>query len=312
MNHRQRIKAVMHYEKYDRLPLVFFGWWPETLKKWCAEGHITQEMVDKFHGESSPGDRMVMDQLGIDFNWARFASGHMTLRPEFPTEILNIEADGSKIIRNGSGLIQRIKDGVTSIPAEIGTTLTGREAWESMYLEKLQYCPERVSMEAVARWRKDRENSDIPLGIFCGSLYGSIRDMLGVQELSYLAVDDEELYVEIIDTIGNLCFKVTEQLLSTGIRFDYAHFWEDICFRNGPLVRPDVFRELVGPHYKRITSLVRQHGIDIISLDCDGYIDHLLPIWMENGVNTMFPIEVGTWNASIAPWQRNRHRVVWY
>ena len=32
-------------------------------------------------------------------------------------------------------------------------------------------------------------------------------------------------------------------------------------------------------------------------------IDSLIPIWLENGVNTMFPIEVGTWNASIAPWR---------
>jgi hypothetical protein len=69
-------------------------------------------------------------------------------------------------------------------------------------------------------------------------------------------------------------------------------------------VIPDVFRELVGPHYKRITDLVRAHGIDIISLDCDGMIDALVPVWLENGVNTMFPIEVGTWNASIAPWRK--------
>jgi uroporphyrinogen decarboxylase len=29
-----------------------------------------------------------------------------------------------------------------------------------------------------------------------------------------------------------------------------------------------------------------------------------VPIWLENGVNTMFPIEVGTWNASIQPWRQ--------
>ena len=38
-------------------------------------------------------------------------------------------------------------------------------------------------------------------------------------------------------------------------------------------------------------------------LDCDGMIDSLIPTWIENGVNIMFPIEVGTWNASIKPWR---------
>jgi len=58
----------------------------------------------------------------------------------------------------------------------------------------------------------------------------------------------------------------------------------------------------------RITELVNQHGIDIVSLDCDGWIDALLPVWFENGVNTMFPIEVGTWDASIAPWREQYGR----
>ena len=73
---------------------------------------------------------------------------------------------------------------------------------------------------------------------------------------------------------------------------------------------PSVFEEYVGPHYKKITSLLNQYGIDIVSVDCDGWIDHLIPTWLENGVNTMFPIEVGTWNASIAPWREKYGRQI--
>ena len=69
-------------------------------------------------------------------------------------------------------------------------------------------------------------------------------------------------------------------------------------------MRPSVFRELVGPWYKRITSLLKAHGVDIVSVDCDGKIDELVPVWLENGVNTMFPIEVGTWRASFDNWRR--------
>ncbi len=35
----------------------------------------------------------------------------------------------------------------------------------------------------------------------------------------------------------------------------------------------------------------------VIFVDCDGKIDALLPLWLETGVNCMFPIEVGTWGA---------------
>ena len=144
---------------------------------------------------------------------------------------------------------------------------------------------------------------DYMYGLHCGSLFGHIRDIVGVEGSSYIYCDDMELYEEMINTNGDLCYQNVKYALESGAKFDFGHFWEDICFKNGPLVIPRVFDELVGPHYKRITDLLTEYGIDIVSLDCDGCIDALIPTWIENGVNTMFPIEVGTWEAEIAPWR---------
>jgi len=241
-------------------------------------------------------------------NWNNCPGGKNFLFPAFEREVLEECADGSKIIRDASGLLVRVNDSIVSIPAEIGTSLKDREAWESLYLPKLQYSDERVNDERFKKLAAEDAQRELPMGLHLGSLYGNIRNMLGVEELSYLAVDDEDLYVEIIDTVADLCYRVAERALTYGVKFEYAHFWEDICFKNGPLVNPAVFEELVGPHYRRLTDLVRGHGIDIVSLDCDGCIDLLVPVWLKNGVNTMFPIEVGTWNASIAKWREQYGR----
>jgi len=56
-------------------------------------------------------------------------------------------------------------------------------------------------------------------------------------------------------------------------------------------------RDVMGPQYKRITDLLREYGCDVVVLDCDGKVDALLPIWMANGVNVAFPLEIGTWEA---------------
>ena len=305
MNHRERVKAILHYESYDKMPVVAFGYWGETLAKWADEGYISKELAEGYvaHGDNGREDHAVMDMLGFDFNWNSCIGGRNWMMPGFESKVLRVEENGAKIMQDGNGLLVRVMPGVVSIPSEIGTMMTGREAWDELYKPKFVYSDDRVNMEAMAKVREQDKTRDIPLGLHCGSLYGNIRNMLGVEELSYLAVDDEELYAEIIDTVGNLAYSVVKRMLDTGIEFDYAHFWEDICFNNGPLVHPDVFRELLGPHYRKITKLTGEHGIDIVSVDCDGKIDLLLPVWLENGVNTMFPIEVGTWNASIAPWR---------
>lgn len=304
MTHRERALAVLHYQPYDRMPCVSFGYWEETLDKWAAEGHIPAQLAEDYRrqGDNGAADRQIMAMLGFDFNWNSCIAANVLLDPPFPTEILEKFPDGQQLIRNGDGLLVRIKPGTVSIPSEVGTTLTGREAWEKLYLPRLQYHDGRINFQRLRQLPEVNEDGT-PRALHLGSYIGNMRNLLGVEQFSYLLADDEDLYREIVDTLCNLAYTAAEKMLATGAHFDYAHFWEDICFKNGPLVIPSVFEEMVGPHYRKATELCHSYGIDIISLDCDGWIDKLIPIWLRSGVNTMFPIEVGTWNASIAPWR---------
>jgi hypothetical protein len=314
MNHRQRALAILNYQDYDRLPVVHFGYWTETLEKWAREGHISEEEA-KGWTDGNVHDVTIAEKLGFDFNWNSCVGVNSSLWPFFDEEVIEELPDGSQKFFNGEGVIVVRKPGAGSIPAEVDHLLKTRADWEEHYKHRLQFNEERILSAEVrmqgemrrfdeggAEFLREGER-DYPLGIFCGSLFGVIRNIVGVVGVSYMMAEDPELYDEIIDTVGELCYRCTENMLDSGAKFDFAHFWEDICFKNGPLVIPSVFDEKVGPHYKRITDLCRKHGITIASLDCDGCIDALIPTWVENGVNTMFPIEVGTWNANITPWR---------
>ena len=103
-----------------------------------------------------------------------------------------------------------------------------------------------------------------------------------------------------MDTYAEMQYRCAEDALASGVEFDFAHYWEDICFKNGPLIAPDLFEKVCARHYKKRNELCRKHGIDLISLDCDGVIARLVPAWFENGVNVMFPLEVGVWGDQFA------------
>lgn len=314
MTNRERAMAVLNYGKYDRLPVVHFGFWRETLEKWAAEGHILPEEA-KSWGDGNPTDAVISQKLGFDFNWYSTFSPGCGVRPAFKHQILKEFPDGTRHELNGNGVVVVTKPDAGSIPAEIEHTLKDRASWEEHYKHRLQWSPDRVTGSRVRvndkMIRFDQGGLDFlkanvrdyTYGLHCGSLYGDIRNILGVEGSCYLQVDDEPLFDEIIQTVGDLCYQNVKFTLESGAKFDFAHFWEDICFKNGPLIAPAVFEEKVGPQYKRITDLLRQYGITIVSLDCDGLIDSLIPTWLSNGVNTMFPIEVGTWDANIKPWR---------
>ena len=328
MNNRERAMAILNYQSYDRMPVVHFGFWNETLEKWAEEGHITAEQARNW-GDGNAADFEVGNKLGFDFIWYRVFGVYPNLLPPFERKVLEVMPDGMRKEVNGDGVVILQKDDATGIPTEIDHLFKGRKEWDELFKPRMLPDEKRIQRpEPVvgdlqrrdqaadaprARFRDhvnqivaevQRTDRDRPIGLMCGSLYGRIRDIVGMVNLSYLQADDPDLFDEMIVTFADLCYWATEKALETyGDNWDFGHFWEDICFRSGPLVSPRVFKQKVGPQYRRITDLLHSHEINIVSLDCDGKIDALIPTWFENGVNTMFPIEVGTWNASIAPWR---------
>ena len=294
MTNRERALNLLHYKPVDRIPAVHFGYWKQLVQEWADQGKIPQRIADN-RRDGNAEDKELDALLGWDFCWATTAGTATGLRPGFESKVLETLPDGSQRVINGLGLIEKIKPGKVSIPSEDDYTLKDRKAFEELYLPKMQFTPDRVNVEAFETYNQ-RETRDVPRGIWVGSVLGDIRSMVSVVGMSYLLYDeDETLFADIVDAYAEMQYKCLETALNTGAQFDFAHYWEDICFKSGPLVSPEIFDELCAKHYKKRNDLLHKHGVDLISLDCDGVIEKLIPTWLNNGVNVMFPMEVGVW-----------------
>ncbi len=67
-----------------------------------------------------------------------------------------------------------------------------------------------------------------------------------------------------------------------------------MAYKNGPHISPKLFREFMLPCYKKVTDFVRKRGIDIVMVDTDGNHDVLMPLFLEGGVNCLYPLEVAS------------------
>ena len=314
MNNRERILSVLNYENYDRLPIVHFGFLRPTLMRWADEGHISREDVTSIC-DGSPAEVRLSEKLGFDCNYYSAFTPDTGLYPLFERKVIEEMPNGYRKVFTAYGTTILDCDDNESINAEIDHLLKDRKAWDEEFKHRFAYSDDRLNTALVNVGPENKpfsdggkeylmqEDRDTHILLHCGSLYGKLRDYVGIENLCYMLADDEELLDEMIQVNADLSYQCTEAALASGVKWDIAHFWEDIAYKNGPLVNPNVFAEKVGPHYKRIAQLLNSHGIELISLDCDGLIDSLIPTWLENGVNVMFPIEVGTWHASIKPWR---------
>lgn len=136
-----------------------------------------------------------------------------------------------------------------------------------------------------------------PLQIGCGSMFGKLRNWMGLMGVSYIQYDDPELFAEMIATTGDCIVATLEAVLgrakAAGVTFDYGSMWEDMSYAQGPLLGLPAFETHCVPQYKRISNLLASYGTDIIMLDSDGDSRPLIPGWLESGVNVAFPLEAG-------------------
>lgn len=289
LTHRERLLRTLRRQPVDRVPDYEFRAWVQTIDRWEHEGMDIPSLVGL-------GNRTGYLEHYFGTDDAEYGPGlsvNVRLLPGFEPQVIE-ERGENWVIQDADGaLSEQLKPEFgASIPRYIRYAIQTRADWERMRDERLDpRQPDRIPphLDALAR----RFNAaDYPITVHVGSLYGWIRNWMGVENLSLMLYDDLPLVEEMMEHLTRLTLSVLERLAGHGLRIDRADWWEDMCFRSGSLLSTKLFARLMVPRYKRITDFLRQEfGTEFNQLDCDGNIHQLAPLWLDGGINVMFPVE---------------------
>jgi len=278
MTDRERFNNQMHYKPVDRCFNMEFGYWDENFREW-----------DLF----VKNDIKNNEDADLFFNFDRIMTigGNTWMNPGFTAQEVG-KTNTTRILINADGLLAEVpKDGHDTIPHYIKASIVTPDDWERCKEERFRLDDPARKIDIEALKAMHPQSRDYPLGVWCGSMIGKIRDMLTFEGLAYACYDYPEMVEDMVETSCLLVLDSLDQLLPH-FDFDYASGWEDICFKNGPIVSVPFFRDVVMPRYKRINSKLKAYGIDLWYTDCDGDVRPILPLMMEGGINCLFPFEV--------------------
>ena len=283
MNHRQRFVRALTGQEVDRVPFIkVFGGTNAIVPQWEQEYPGIGQCIDwllQFEGE---------------YRGWQIAPVNMDLANLGLTAVL--EEDETRIIqRRGDGLVELVRKDGDYHRQTLEWSVKGRADWERVKERHLRADdPERFPQdwpEYVARFRA----RDYPLQLTHRGVYGFARNLMGDEALAYAFYDDPELVHDMMSSYTDMALAVWERMAAE-MDFDLIECWEDMAYGRGALVSPETFRQFLKPQYQRIRRFADEHGIQIILVDSDGYIEPLTALMLEAGVTALYPYEVQSGN----------------
>ncbi|MHB9034032.1 MAG: uroporphyrinogen decarboxylase family protein [Anaerolineae bacterium] len=307
MNLRENVLAALSLRKPQRTPRWELGYWAGTLQRWYREGlngceqdlwnaqpwgawvsanGIGVGLNAEPYREHDVASYFAMDRglAAVDLNY--------NACPCFEPELLD-ETDTYTIRRTADGIVTKTLKPEQGMPQFLDFPVHNRSEWEHLTAERYQA---DLLPRLPANWENLKRaygQRDYPLALGAGATgyFGSVRQMLGLERTLTTFLDDPAWMHAMLDHLADFYVKLYDQVLSQ-ISVDLCVHWEDMCYVDGPLISPRLFRDFMLQPYRRLADMLRDHGVTVLMVDTDGDARRLLPLFQEGGVNAMYPFDV--------------------
>ncbi len=276
MTERERFHATMRFGNPDRPPYREMPPWPETVTRWHTEGYPKRADFRTWFGF----DRY--EEVGIEED----------ILPVFAEEVVGETADDI-VKRDWRGVTVKLSKSSRSIPFFYGFPVTDRASFREFAKRLDAESPSRYplfwDLRAAELMKRD-------YAVYFGSgrtvgFFGPIREWVGAEALLYGFYDDPAWITEMMEYYADYLIRLTTPMLRDVVP-DCVHFFEDMAYRGGPLISPEFFRSFMMKPYRRVIDHFRTHGVPFCALDCDGNIHELIPLFLELGIDAVYPLEV--------------------
>ena len=156
--------------------------------------------------------------------------------------------------------------------------------------------PERyANMETDMQWRIKRadEGCVVQQCVVGGYMY--LRSLMGPEGVLYKFYDEPGLIHDCMKTWFALADRVTAEHQKY-VTIDELLLDEDICYKSGPLISPDMMREFLLPYYQQLINNIKSRQIDksrrlFLHVATDGFVYPVLDLLKEIGMDYMSPFE---------------------
>ena len=309
MNSRERFNAILDFDTDTRNLKCEYGYWTTTVLRFIKEGMPVSSPLPpnlslngningypKAVPESSEiPDENVRQVFNLDPYIAKMS---FDISPQLKEEIIS-EDDHYKVYKDKFGIKMKARKDGTSPPLDLDFPVKNDEDFEN-YKSYYDHDLKKRLPKNWATLKKEIKNRDYPLRLG-GNPYGFLgfpRHIMGMTNLFMAYYDNPKLVKRINEFFLDFVMEYWHEFLST-IEPDCILVFEDMAFKSGSLVSKEIFEEFMKPYYLKLIDYLKQYGVKNIIVDSDGFVEELIPLFIDCGVTGILPFEIAAGNDMI-------------
>ncbi|HEY5584744.1 MAG TPA: uroporphyrinogen decarboxylase family protein [Ruminiclostridium sp.] len=292
MTLRKRYKETLLFGNPDKIPMYLGLARESTLVEWRKQG--------------LPADRdyrvVLAESIGISID--AILERHklpvsLDLIPEFEPKILEHKGN-HYIVRDWLGAITEISDkfdmSYLKSPKDFVTRkwhkfpVETKEDWQEMKKRFNPNEPGRLPSDFNEMCRKLKNRNLVEI-LSMNGVFWQLREWCGFENLCILMIEDPDFVHEMVEFWTEYMLKMLNTVLPN-IQLDSCFISEDMAYKAHSMISPAMVREFILPAYDKWIPCIKKNGCPLVEIDSDGFIDELIPLWIEAGVNCCSPIEV--------------------
>lgn len=263
-----------------------FGYF--TLDRWHNEGLPEDADLNEFFGYDPQG---VCNVRGLGWCEAAFD-------PEFETKVLEDRGEYELVQDNAGRAVLYFKGRRNGfMPTYERHAVTDRKSWEENCRWRMDPdSPERLkAMEVYLPKAVEQAKQGLYMtqNLIGGYMY--LRSLIGPTELLYMFYDEPDL----IHSCMEQWFVLADSVIARHqlqVSFDELFIAEDICYKSGPLISPEMIKEFLLPYYQQLLANMKRRQMDKnrplnLQVDTDGFCEPVIDLYRSVGMTSMSPFE---------------------
>lgn len=146
--------------------------------------------------------------------------------------------------------------------------------------EKLKY---------VREYKEAVKGTKIGVTVLCGGFFQTAYEFLfKMHDFMLLVYDDRDFVEEILEVSADYWVRFVKAVIKEEI--DFLFLADDIAYKSGLFIRPEIFKPMWLPRLKRIFEPVLSAGLPIL-FHSDGKLDEIIEDLIDAGISCLHPMD---------------------